>query len=163
LISANRSVIVGGVILRLAQLFGWGVYVLPLGLLVFGLWLVLRKIERVPPLTVERAVGSVILFLWLLTALHSIVTDAENAEVVALNGQGGGALGGLFQRLLYAGFGNGGLFIALIAWLIIGVAITLDKPVTDLFFWLKPLMKKIREILHRPVAPPTPLVPDSSP
>lgn len=58
---ANCSAIVGGVILFLAQLFGWGVYVLPIGLLVFGLWLVFRKIERIPPLSTERAVGSVIL------------------------------------------------------------------------------------------------------
>ncbi|GMV34734.1 MAG: cell division protein FtsK [Chloroflexi bacterium] len=162
LISANRSLIVGGVILRLAQLFGWGVYVLPIGLLIFGLWLVLRKIERVPPLTIERAVGSVILFLWLLTTLHSLVADAENAEAVALNGQGGGALGGLFQRLLHTGFGNGGLVIALIAWLIVGIAVTLDKPVVELFFWLKPLTTKIREILNRPLAPPTPPAPDST-
>ncbi|MCE7859728.1 MAG: DNA translocase FtsK [Chloroflexi bacterium CFX2] len=163
LISANRSIIIGGAILFLAQLFGWGVYVLPVGLLVFGLWLVFRKIERIPPLTLERAIGSAILFLWLLTVLHSIITDVENAEAVALTGQGGGALGGLFQRMLWAGFGGGGSVIALIAWLIIGIAVTLDKPVTELFFWLRPLNQKIREILHRPVAPPTPLNPDSSP
>jgi S-DNA-T family DNA segregation ATPase FtsK/SpoIIIE len=144
-------------------LFGWGVYVLPIGLLVFGLWLVLRKIERVPPLTIERAVGSVILFLWLLTVLHSIITDAENAEAVALTGAGGGALGGLFQRLLYLGFGNSGTFIALIAWFIIGIAVTLDKPVTELFIWLKPLINKIREILHRPIAVQTPPTADSTP
>ena len=35
----------------ISQIFGWGVYILPLGLLVFGLWLVFRKIERIPPLS----------------------------------------------------------------------------------------------------------------
>ncbi|MBN8582739.1 MAG: DNA translocase FtsK 4TM domain-containing protein [Anaerolineae bacterium] len=163
LISANRSVIVGGVIGFLAQLLGWGVYVLPIGLLVFGLWLVFRKIERVPPLSIERAVGSIILFVWLMTLLHSFVATAETAEAVALTGQGGGALGGLFQRFLWGAFGSGGAFIALIAWLIIGIAVTLDKPVTELFFWLKPLTNKLRELLNRPVAPPTPLVPVPTP
>lgn len=156
LISANRSAIVGGFIFFLAQLFGWGVYVLPIGLLVFGLWLVFRKIERIPPLTMERAVGSAILFFWLLTLLHSFISTAETAEAVALTGQGGGYFGGLGQRLLWGAFGAGGAIIAMLAWLIIGVAVLLDKPVIELFFWLNPLTAKLREILNQPVAPQTP-------
>ncbi|MEN9563953.1 MAG: translocase FtsK, partial [Chloroflexota bacterium] len=136
LISANRSAIVGGIIFFLAQLFGWGMYVLPIGLLVFGLWLVLRKIERIPPLSIERAIGSVILFFWLLTLLHSFVATAETAEAVALTGLGGGYFGGLAQRFLWGAFGAGGAMIGLTAWLIIGIAVTLDKPVVELFFWL---------------------------
>jgi S-DNA-T family DNA segregation ATPase FtsK/SpoIIIE len=158
LISANRSAIVGGAIFFLAQLFGWGVYVLPIGLLVFGLWLVFRKIERIPPLSIERGVGSIILFFWLLTLLHSFIATAETAEAVALTGQGGGYFGGLGQRFLWGAFGAGGAFIAMLAWFIIGIAVTLDKPVIELFFWLKPLMTKLRELLNRPVAPQTPPV-----
>lgn len=153
LISANRSAIVGGFIFFLAQLFGWGVYVLPIGLLTFGLWLVFRKIERIPPLSIERAIGSIILFFWLLTLLHSFIATAENAEAIALTGQGGGYFGGLGQRLLWGAFGAGGAFVAMLAWFIIGVAVLLDKPVIELFFWLKPLTAKLREILNRPVAP----------
>ncbi|GAB4499116.1 MAG: DNA translocase FtsK [Anaerolineales bacterium] len=163
LISANRSAIIGGVIFFLAQLFGWGVYVLPIGLLVFGLWLVFRKIERIPPLTIERAVGSIILFFWLLTLLHSFIATAENAEAVALTGQGGGYFGGLGQRFLWGAFGAGGASIAMLAWLIIGIAVLLDKPVIELFFWLKPLTAKLREILNRPVAPQTPPTTASTP
>ena len=161
LISANRSAVIGGAIFFLAQLFGWGVYVLPIGLLVFGLWLVLRKIERIPPLTVERAIGSLLLFLWALTVIHSFVSTAETAEAVALTGLGGGALGSLFQRLLWGAFGGGGAFIALLAWLIIGIAVALDKPVTELFFWMQPLIRKLREILNRPIAPQSPPTVDS--
>ena len=155
LISANRSAIIGGVIFFLAQLFGWGVYILPIGLIIFGLWLVFRKIERVPPLTIERGVGSVLLFFWLLTLLHSFISTVDNAEVVALTGQGGGYFGGLGQRFLWGAFGSGGAFIAMIAWLVVGIAVTLDKPVVELFFWLKPLTDKLREILNRPIAPQT--------
>jgi S-DNA-T family DNA segregation ATPase FtsK/SpoIIIE len=161
LISANRSVVIGGAISFLSQLFGWGIYILPLGLLVFGLWLVFRKIERIPPLTSERAIGSALLFLWTLTVLHSLAATAETAEAVALQGRGGGALGGLFQRALWAGFGAGGAFIALLAWLVIGAAITLDKPVSELFFWLAPLTFKLRELLNKPLSPRTPPTPDS--
>jgi len=156
LISANRSAIIGGFIFFLAQLFGWGVYVLPIGLLIFGLWLVLRKIERIPPLSIERAIGSIILFFWLLTLLHSFIATAENAEAIALTGQGGGYFGGLGQRFLWGAFGAGGAAIAMFAWFIIGIAVLLDKPVIELFFWLKPLTAKLREILNRPVSPQTP-------
>jgi hypothetical protein len=149
LISANRSIIIGGLILFLFRLFGWGLYILPLGLLIFGLWLVFRKIERIPPLTWERAVGSLLLFLWMLTILHSLVATADTAEAAALRGDGGGALGGLFQRGLWAGFGPGGAFIALLAWLVIGIAITLDKPVSDLFFWLAPLTSNLRGLTEQ--------------
>ena len=162
LISANRSALIGGAILFLSQIFGWGVYILPLGLLIFGLWLVFRKIERILPLTLERAVGSVILFLWLLTVLHSLVATAQTAEAIALTGAGGGALGGLFQRILWAGFGGGGTFIALLAWLIIGIAVTLDKPVSELFFWLTPLTAKLRQLLNKSIAPPAALDPASA-
>ena len=152
LASANRSPLIGGAIKFILQIFGWGAYVLPVGLLVFGLWLIFRKIERIPPLSLETAVGSVILFFWLLTVLHSFVSTADTAEAVALMGVGGGALGGLFQRGLWNWLGGGGAFIALVAWFIIGLAVLLDKPVQDLFFWLAPLMAWIRKWLNKPIA-----------
>jgi S-DNA-T family DNA segregation ATPase FtsK/SpoIIIE len=162
LVSANRSAFIGGIIFFLSQIFGWGIYVLPLGLLVFGLWLVFRKIERIPPLSLERGIGSIVLFLWLLTVLHTFVATAETAEAVALTGVGGGALGGLFQRFLWSALGSSGAFIALAAWLIIGIAVMLDKPVTELFFWLQPLADKLRQMLNRPLAPQTPPTTDSA-
>jgi len=155
LLSANRSALVGGAIFFLSQIFGWGIYVLPLGLLVFGLWLVFRKIERIPPLSLERAVGSIILFLWLLTILHTVVATAETAESVALSGVGGGALGGIFQRLLWFGLGGVGAGIALFAWLIIGITVTLDISVQDLFRWLKPVIARLRMWLNKPLTPPS--------
>ena len=162
MISANRSAIIRGTIFFLSQILGWGVYILPLGLLIFGLWLVFRKIEHIPALTLERTVGSLILFLWLLTVLHSLVATAESAEAVALTGAGGGALGGLFQRILWAGLGGSGSLVALLAWLIIGIAVTLDKPVPELFLWLAPLTVKLRQLLNKPIAPQIPLWPASA-
>jgi S-DNA-T family DNA segregation ATPase FtsK/SpoIIIE len=154
LLSTNRSEPVSKIILFFLKIFGWGFYVLPLGLLVFGLWLVFRKIERIPPLAAERVAGSIILFLWLLTVLHSLVATSETAEMVGGEGRGGGTLGGVFLRLLGFGLG-GGTFIALLAWLIIGIAVFLDKPVKDLFFWLTPLIGWIRKWLNKPIASQT--------
>ena len=152
LLSGNRSAPISKMVLLFLKIFGWGFYVLPLGLLVFGLWLVFRKIERIPPLSAERAVGSVILFVWLLTVLHSLVATADTAKAIADMGIGGGALGGLFQRALWFLFGGKGSFVALLAWLIFGIAVLLDKPVRDLFFWLTPLVNWIKKWLNKPIA-----------
>ncbi|MDO9302571.1 MAG: DNA translocase FtsK 4TM domain-containing protein, partial [Anaerolineales bacterium] len=152
LLSPNRSESVSKIILFFLKIFGWGFYVLPLGLLVFGLWLVFRKIERIPPLAAERVAGSIILFLWLLTVLHSLVATSANAEMIGGEGRGGGTLGGVFLRILGFGLGGGGTFIALLAWLIIGIAVFLDKPVKDLFSWLMPILIWIRKWLNKPIA-----------
>ena len=40
--ASSRSASTGSIIRLLGQLVGWGVYVLPVGLIVFGLWLILR-------------------------------------------------------------------------------------------------------------------------
>ena len=161
LVSANRSALIGGFIFFLAQILGWGVYILPIGLLIFGLWLVFRKIEKIPPLSLERAVGSIIIFLWILTVLHAFVATADTAEAVALTGAGGGSLGGLFQRILWFGLGTGGSIIALIAWLIIGVTLAFDISVQDLFRWLGPLTHQLRMWLNKPLTRQTAPQPDS--
>ena len=57
LISAERSALTGGLIRFLGQIFGWGIYILPAGLIVIGVWLVLRNIERVPTFSIERVTG----------------------------------------------------------------------------------------------------------
>ncbi|HVN14394.1 MAG TPA: DNA translocase FtsK 4TM domain-containing protein, partial [Anaerolineales bacterium] len=156
LISANRSDLVGGTIFFLEQIFGWGTYVLPLGLLFFGLWLIFRKIERTPPLSLERAVGSVIFYLWLLTALHALVATPETAQSVAMNGDGGGYLGSLFQRILWFSLGSAGAIIALLAWLVIALTMTLDISVQDLFRWLGPLTARLRKSIQRNASPTSP-------
>ncbi len=151
LISANRSKPVELALGFLFQFFGWGIYILPLGLLLFGLWLVFRKIEKIPPLSYERAVGSGILFFWFLTAIHAVVASVDNSEAVALSGRGGGAVGSLFHRAFWSWFGAGGAVIALAAWLIIGIIVTFDISVQDLFRWLGPLTQQVRTLLNKPL------------
>jgi S-DNA-T family DNA segregation ATPase FtsK/SpoIIIE len=151
LVSPNRSDPIDVFFIFISKIFGWGVYVLAIGLLIFGVWLVIRKIDRIPPLAPERVMGSIFLFLWLLTALHFLVATDETAKMVGGEGRGGGTLGGIFLRILWPLFGGGGTFVALFAGLIVGVAIFLDKPVKDLFFWLAPLTNGIRALLNRPI------------
>ncbi len=151
-VSPNRSNPINDFFTFFSQIFGWGFYILPLGMFIFGLWLVFRKIERIPSLSMEHVIGSIILYLWLLTVLHTFAATADTAEMVALTGKGGGALGSLFQRVLTFGLGRVGTFVVLLAWLLIGIAVFLDKPVKDLFFWLNPLFSWTRKLLNRPIA-----------
>ncbi|HWA15222.1 MAG TPA: DNA translocase FtsK 4TM domain-containing protein, partial [Gemmatimonadales bacterium] len=161
LISANRSAPIGGIIFFLAQLFGWGVYVLPLGLLFFGLWLVFRKIERIPPLSVERAVGSTFLFFWLLALLHLL--SADDGESLALAGRGGGHFGYLFERVLSFFLGDWGTFVAMLAWLIIALTMTLDISVPEMIRGFMKLVEKIRQALRSRTAAPAPAAPQPVP
>lgn len=158
LFASSRSSITGGFVRILGQLIGWGIYVLPVALIGFGLWLVLRNVERIPPLSLERAVGSILLFIWLLTAMHSIIADPQMAQVAAMDGAGGGYIGGVFERVLWFGLGSLGAFIALTAWLLIALIMILDVTVKDLFRWFGPLMARLKTLLdktrRKPLTPP---------
>src|SRR5688500_13048314 len=47
LFSAQRSALTGNMIRLLRQLIGWGVYILPVALILMGLWLILRDRKSV--------------------------------------------------------------------------------------------------------------------
>jgi DNA segregation ATPase FtsK/SpoIIIE, S-DNA-T family len=149
LVSAERSAPTAYVAKLLAQSFGWGMYILAFSLIVMGLWLVFRRIEKLPPLTLERGTGIIILFLWMLAFMHSFV-PLEFAETAAIEGIGGGYIGSLFARFLLNNLGTGGTIVALSAWLVIAVTMTFDISVEDLFRWLKPLITKIGKLLAAP-------------
>lgn len=149
LVSAERSILTGGLIRFLGQVFGWGIYILPVGLIVIGFWLVLRNIEQIPAFSIERMVGIILLFLWLLAGFHTLFVPYDLAEKAALEGAGGGYIGSLFQRALWAGFGWAGALVALIAWLLIALALTLDVPILDLFKWLVPLGERLRRFWQK--------------
>ncbi len=147
LISAERSLLTGTLIRYLGRFFGWGVYILPVGLIVLGVWLVLRNLESIPTISIERVTGVILLFFWLLTALHAVFAGPALAEQAALNGEGGGYLGSVLVQFLWFSLGSGGAVVALIAWLLIGLMLTLDVSVRELFAWVGPLVGSLREAL----------------
>ncbi len=128
----------------LVYVFGWGVYILPVGLLVLGVWLVARNVERLPALNIERVIGMLLLFTGLLVAFQA--------------GGGGGSIGALFQKGLVGAIGAAGTVIVVIAWLVIALAMTLDVSMHEMFKWAGPLGKKLKvrltQLLHRPVRHP---------
>src|SRR5690606_6389952 len=70
LLSMSRSGLTQSWVQLIAMAFGWGKFIFPVGLLVSGLWLVLRSFDRIPQLAVERLVGILLLFFNLLAVFH---------------------------------------------------------------------------------------------
>jgi S-DNA-T family DNA segregation ATPase FtsK/SpoIIIE len=147
MLSANNGWLMGGWVTLWGRLLGWGVYFFPVGLLVTGIWLILRNFERVPRLSLERATGLLLFYLLLLTSLHFALNPAnsEAAFAQAAQGRGGGYVGGALFQMLKGGFGLGGAAIILLAWLLLALAFTLDRPIAGLFAWVKPLILRIQD------------------
>jgi S-DNA-T family DNA segregation ATPase FtsK/SpoIIIE len=152
LFSANRSALSGTWVKLLAQGFGWGVYILPLGLVLLGVWLIARRVESLPPLSLERGVGILLLFLALLVTLHGLSGPADEALARAEAGQGGGYVGALLQGGLVNELGGAAATVIVIAWLIISLAMTLDISMEEMFRWAGPLFRKAGERLKQPLA-----------
>jgi S-DNA-T family DNA segregation ATPase FtsK/SpoIIIE len=137
LISANKSSVTGGWLYILGYLFGWGSYLLPIALIVVGGWLVLRKIERIPTPSAERLTGVILLYLFLLTFLQFA---AGNPEPYTMSG--GGWLGRVLYGLLDTLLGTGGVVVILVAWLLIGIIMTLDVSMQQLYDFYAPVIKR---------------------
>jgi S-DNA-T family DNA segregation ATPase FtsK/SpoIIIE len=144
LFSTTRSSLTGGWLDLLALIFGWGSYVLPIALIVFGGWLVLRKVERLPSFSAGRAIGLILFYLWSLVILQWAAGNPPQGSVT-----GGGYVGSLLYRLLDMALGRAGALVALLAWLIIALSLSLDMPVQGLFGWLAPLGRAISGLINR--------------
>ena len=48
---------------------------------------------------------------------------------------GAAILGACLSALLWFGLGSGGAIVAMIAWMLIGLTLTLDVPIRELFKW----------------------------
>jgi len=149
MLSANKGVWMGKWLGLLLDLFGWGGYVLPIGLFLIGMWLIMRNFERLPQFSPERAVGILLLFTCVLTVLQFLVILINRTGFFFLvtEGSGGGSVGGIFFNLLEKWLGLGGTAVILLAWFILAMVITFDKTVWELFRWVTPLGAAIRSRL----------------
>jgi S-DNA-T family DNA segregation ATPase FtsK/SpoIIIE len=92
----------------LRQVFGWGAYLIALGLALLGLRLVWRQFQEKVPIETENVIGMELLLLVLLTASHVplvLTTGADEAVLAAQDGLGGGYVGWAFSMLLMEGLG----------------------------------------------------------
>jgi S-DNA-T family DNA segregation ATPase FtsK/SpoIIIE len=159
LFSAQRSAVTESLVSILSRSFGWGIYILPVGLILMGAWLILRRIEKLPPLTLERGTGILVLFLWILATMHFIIAAPSRAEEAAMNGHGGGYIGSVIQKFMFKYFDMGGSVVALIAWLFIAVTMTFDIEIQSMFRWVGPLYAWLREWVVRRLSKSVPISP----
>ncbi len=159
LASANRSAFLGWWVSLWKKAFGWGMPLFGLALLLGGVWLIARHVERLPRLSVERFTGIVLLLLNLPTMLHGLIAGSpEAAQAAAQAGKGGGYLGSLILQGLLLGIGKAATVIVLLAWLMIALALTLDVSLQDMFERLAAAFNRVRRRGPGPgsVAPSSP-------
>lgn len=158
LLSAERSAVTGLWVNWLRQAAGWGAFALPLALIAAGLWLVFRRIERLPAPSAERVTGVVLLYLNLLGWIHFL---ANGGWELAAAGQGGGYIGSVIRWALVRALGPAGAAVVLAAWLLISLALTLDVSIPELFKWIRlvgaavqRLWKRLTASSKKPAPPP---------
>jgi len=144
LLSSNQGSVTSLWLSTLYKVSGWGTFVLPIALLLVGLWLVFRNIERLPQLSAERLIGIILLYLNLLTLLH---LAGGGGWPLAEAGQGGGYIGGAFEHLLITGLGSAGGWIVWTAWFLLAIAFTLDISLSDLFTFFQRVFMGIKNSL----------------
>ncbi len=141
LISSQRSKVTGWWIQSISQLAGWGTFVLPLALLVVGIWLVLRNVEKLPLLSAERITGIILLYLNILAWLHLL---SDGGWETAKAGAGGGYVGAFFEIMLTRALGNAGAVVVIATWLLIALGLTLDLSIPDIFRKIQPIIENIK-------------------
>jgi DNA segregation ATPase FtsK/SpoIIIE, S-DNA-T family len=144
LLSTSNSPVSDTALSIFGFLFGWGAYILPVALILFGLWLILRKIETFPPVSIERVTGLILLSLWLLIVLQGISENPDPGQQI-----GGGWVGSLFYQLFYNNIGAVGLLVVLIAWLLIASSLAFDTSVPEIIAHLNPLWFAIAAVMRR--------------
>ncbi|NPV84533.1 MAG: DUF87 domain-containing protein [Anaerolineae bacterium] len=129
MLSSQRAKAIDWWITTVHQWLGWGALVLPAALIVIGAWFILRNIEQLPQISVERMIGIALLFLNFLAFLHIFLGKGWQEGVER---QGGGKIGWMIERLLVYGLGRPGALVALTAWLMLSLIFIFDLTVYDL-------------------------------
>ena len=128
LMSWSHGMLTNNWLRLLRQAFGWGAYVLPIGLAAAGLWLFLFGFGRAVSVSLETVAGALFLFLGSLGLLHFVSTEPQ---ALAQAGGGGGHLGWLISRNLIGALGDLGAFLLLLAVLVVGMIALFSISVVD--------------------------------
>lgn len=142
LLSPQKSSLTGLWVTLLYQIAGWGMFFLPIALVIFGLWLIFRKIEKLPRISIEQISGLVLFYLIFLTVLH---IGGGGGWELAQKGEGGGHIGALFEGLLTGGLGTAGAVVILLALGIIALIMIFDLSVMDVYKFMAGIVNRWKE------------------
>jgi S-DNA-T family DNA segregation ATPase FtsK/SpoIIIE len=146
LFSSNNGWLSSGWLAIIGKGFGWGMYLLPVGLMALGLWLILRHFEQLPQLAFSRLMGLFLFFILLLGWLHlfSFPRDQAAALELATHSQGGGYVGGVLLAILEPNLGLEGVAVILAAGTLIALTFFLNLSIPEMFSWLRPIFNRIQ-------------------
>jgi len=155
LFSADQSPLLAAWLNMLSQIAGWGRFGLPIGLMVVGGWIVLRKFgDKLPRVEFERLTGIILLYLALLVSLHFYAAPTtEQIWPMARAGEGGGFIGALFLSALFAALGPPGTFVILLAWWLLAIVFTLGLSVPELVALAANVIRNLRGQTTQPPLP----------
>ena len=120
---------------------GWGAILLALGLIGLGLWMIFRNSDKLPQLSPERFLGILLVFVNLTVWINLFSGAGWEKDSAVI---GGGFIGAAFEHFLVAGLGTSAAVIALLGWLLIGLILTLDLALLDLFRWVSNLFSRFQ-------------------
>ncbi len=139
LFTQSAGSVTGWWVTNLSKAVGWNVYILPVALIGLGAWMLLRNLDRFPKPSIERVIGILLLFVNLATWFHLFIDGTfDDARM----GIGGGFVGGVFKIGFVQALGKPGTIIALIAWLLISLILTINLTMANVLKWLGTGSKK---------------------
>lgn len=103
----------------LLKIMGWGAFILPISFVLFGMWLLLRNLQKFPQISGERILGFILGYINLLTWFHLIKDMA------------GGTTGQFIINILGKALGSPGAIVAISAWLLTSLILLLDLSMAD--------------------------------
>ena len=163
-LSPNQGAITGQVNELLAYHFGWGAFAVPLVMLAWGIWLLIRHFgDDAPTLQVQRVIGLAVLFITVLTFMQFVESWSYNIQdpnyLTALRevylpwtyeqGRGGGLIGGEIYYFLLSNFTEWGGFALLFIPLIVGIMLSLSISAAELAMIIVSNVRNMRDRAHQ--------------
>ena len=151
--SREHGEVTGLWLTMLRRFFGWGVYVVPLGLAVLGAYLMSLGSDHPLELPASRLFGLLCAFVSGLALSHHFL---DRPKELALAGQGGGYLGYWVSHGLFIALGWLGATVLLVTLIAVGLTVALEVPLVEvtsdsvtrlrgLGAWLSRLVARLRE------------------
>lgn len=163
--SPNQGQLTGTINTFLAQNFGWGAIAVPLAMFAAGIWLILRHFgEEAPVLDLVRVIGVLMLYVGLLVLFQYIDSfsydlrpDADYLEqlkniflpISYILGRGGGWIGAEIYYFLVANLTEIGGFFVLLAWIVVGLMLTLSLSAAELAIIIISVWRSFRDAQRR--------------
>jgi len=120
LLSKERGTLTGLWLDALRRGLGWGVYVVPVGLIVLGVWVITRGTDHPLHLPQNRVLGVLILFIAGLALSHHFAGQVEGGVAVE---RYGGTMGRWLSRVLSGALSWAGAIVLLVV--LVGIGLTL--------------------------------------